>query len=300
MISLSNAETFLSKFGLSLDRITASVGEISPWETVLFGGSIPEGLANSQSDIDLLLLGDTELIEPGASIPPIHAGDFRIGFQPNLGPLRLQVETVPIGHLEVLARQMAEAANSFIDPERAKRVLALGELDLRLLHRVCAGIPIKNPALAESWRARLRCGFLPSYMLASMIAQQSNLLEDAAGEAGEGRRESSLWMLKHALTYGAGALLASVEETNPNAKWRIRLLQVHREKVGAEIADALLQHLVATSFSSFDSYYAEAVRICEEVTRVALSRNAEVRTRREKMLARSKQQGILLPGLAAK
>ena len=41
----------------------------------------------------------------------------------------------------------------------------------------------------------------------------------------------------------AASALASVGETNPHPKWRVRLLQLHRDAVGAEDADTLMRYL---------------------------------------------------------
>lgn len=292
------AQAFLSKFGLSLDRLQDCVGEIAPWEAVVLGGSIPEGLANQKSDIDLLLLGDKDL--PGKSpLPPIQAGGATIAFRPNLGSLRVQIETVHIAHLERLSRQMTEVAADFEDPEKAERVRAFGELDLRTIHRICTGVRLKNEAVAEAWKARLRCDLLPSYLLASQVAQQRMALEDAAGEWEEGRRESALWAMQRSLQASAMALLASVGETNPNSKWCVRLLQIHRGKAGPELCDDLIEHLIRPASEDLAERFRAAESLCERVVGTALSRDPVVVARREKMLGVAQRRGVSLPGSVA-
>lgn len=291
-----NAEAFLGRFDLSLNQLLEGIGDVAPWETVIFGGSIPEGLANEKSDIDLLFLGDTDLLGSAPILPPIQVGGATIAFRPNLGSLRVQVETVRIAHLERLARQMSEVAADFQEPEKAACVRAFGELDLRTIHRVRTGLHLKNGQVAETWKTRLRCEILASHLLASQAAQMGIALEDATGELNEGRSESAMWALQRSIRAAAGALLASVGETNPNPKWCVRLLQIHRRMAGPELCDRLVEHLIHPQNDAPEQRFRQAVALCESVTRTALSRDPIVLERREKMRGVAHRQGVSLPG----
>lgn len=288
------AETFLNAYGLSLDDVRGCTGDVPPWETVIFGGSIPEGLANADSDIDILLVGDSVFVD--AAIPPYQVGDTAIRFQPNLGRFRVQVETVPIAHLQSVRRQMAEVAAGFETPENAVRSYWLTELDARTIHRISTGICIVNPAVADQWNRQLRSDLLPTYLLATSLAQHKNLLEDALGEAAQDRRASALWALKYAVGFAAGALLASIGQTNPNAKWWVRLLELHRDEAGRELADGLVERMVGRSTEPFAAYLSETCRLCGEVAATALARNPLVAARREHMAARARDAGVSFPG----
>lgn len=293
-----NSESFLARFNLSMHKLLECIGEIEPWEAVLLGGSIPEGLANRTSDIDLLLLGDIEL--PGKSpLPPIRTGGATIAFRPNFGPLRLQIETVPIAHLEGLVRQMAEVAADFDQPERVRSVRALDALDLRTIHRIRAGVALKNAPVIQAWKRRLRCDLLPSYLLASQAAQQRIALEDAAGERSEGRWESALWAMQRCVQASASALLASVGETNPNAKWCVRLLQLRRLEAGPELCDDLIEYLIRPALQEPAQRFDHAESLCERAIDEALRRDPVVVARRRKMLGVARRQGVSLPGADA-
>jgi hypothetical protein len=294
--AVDHANRFLSAHGLTLEHVARSIGDLPPSETVVFGGSVCEGLANATSDLDLLLIGDSDIARGGAGLPQLEAGDASIAFQRDLGPFRVQIERVRPAHLERIAEQMAETAESFHHPERAERVFWFGELDTRTLHRIRTGIALRHAHVADEWRTRLASEFLPTYMLATMAAQHSNLMEDAVGEARAGRPESALWALRYALGFAAAALLASCGETNPNAKWWVRLLQLNRETVGCDLADALVRHMTGGPVTSFDEHLDDVRQLCERVVTTAVASNPVVHARRRTMLARARAAGVALPG----
>lgn len=295
--AVEHAQQFLAARGLSLEDVANCVGEIPDSSTVIFSGSVCEGLANDYSDLDLLMLGDGYLAHDPAGLPLLQAGDAAIAFQPDLGSLRVQIEHVRTDHLAQLAGQMKETAESFHNPEHSERVFWFGELDTRTFHRVGTGICLRNPDVAAEWKARLLCDFFPSYMLATMAAQHSNLLEDAVGEARAGRHESALWALSYAVGFAAGALLASSGATNPNAKWWVRLLQLNRERAGVELADALVNQMTTPPpVVDFDQHFDSVRSLCERTITTAVSRDAVVQARRRKMLARARDVGVALPG----
>ncbi len=294
--AVDHANRFLSAHGLTLEHVARSVGDVPAAETIIFGGSVCEGLANATSDLDLLLIGDSDIARGGAGLPQLEAGETTIAFQRDLGPFRVQIERVRPAHLERIAEQMVETAESFRHPERAERVFWFGELDTRTLHRIRTGIALRHAQVADQWRTRVASEFLPTYMLATMAAQHSNLMEDAVGEARAGRQESSLWALRYALGFAAAALLASCGETNPNAKWWVRLLQLNREVVGVELADALVRHMTSGPSPDFAAHLDEVRQLCEQVVTTAVASNPVVHARRRKMLARARAVGVALPG----
>jgi hypothetical protein len=293
--ALENAEAYLSRRGLSLARIEECIDEVMPWETVLFGGSIPEGLANLDSDVDLLLLGDTQVAESDVALPQLQAGDSEVTFKPNLGSMRVTIEVVRPAHLEVLGRRMEEMVSVLLRPDAARFFQGFSEFDLRTMHRVRTGAPLRNPEVAARWRTRLHSDFLPIYTVALMILQHFLHREDAIGEAREGRRESALWSLKIAFGYVAGLLLASVDETNPNPKWRVRLLQLRRDEVGAELADSVVEHLVSPRVDDLEAYFRTLLQLCDTVLEAVAARHPAVFARREEILARSRSLGVVFP-----
>lgn len=267
-----NAEEFLAARGLSLGDVAGCVPEVLPWETVLFGGSIPEGLANADSDVDLLLLGDTQV---AASHVMQHC-ESELVYKPRLGPLKIQIESVRTSHLEMLARRMEATTAAYDNPAGVTRVHVFADADLRVLHRVRTGVCLQHPQVAEKWRERLHTDYLARYMLVFFIGQHFARREDTIGEGREGRRESTLWGIKGMLTHLSGALLASADETHPYEKWRVRLLQIYRDQLDPEMVDALVGYLTAPRFDDFRAYLNEAVDFSDRVLTFIISRRPEV------------------------
>jgi hypothetical protein len=267
-----HAERFLAAHGLTADDLAACIPEIPPGETVFLTGSVSEGLANRESDIDLLVLGDAVWPLPRR----VHQGPSEIAYSQALHPLKLQIERVPFNHLEVLAARMAETVSAFHDPAAATRFHVFPDYDVRILHRVRTGLCLRHPEAAAQWRERLCCSYLPHYMMLLAIGQHFNRREDAIGEAREGRSESAVWVWRDALSFLACALLGSIEETHPYSKWWIRLLQLRRDEAGADLADGLIERLTKPVWGDVTVYLRDAIDFADTVISAILIRRAEL------------------------
>lgn len=291
-----SASQFLATQGWSLDDVIGCVPDSAPWETVVFGGSIPEGLANADSDVDLLMVGDPIRASAEGTMPPYQVGTTTIAFKQNLGSLRVQVETVRLAHLESVAKQMQTIVADFDHPE-SRSGQWLADIDVRTIHRLNTGICLSNPLVVAGWQRRLQAEFLPTYLLATNTAHHYNLLEDAVGEAREARWPSALWALRYAVGFAAGALLASIDETNPNAKWWVRLLQRHRTAAGESLSDQMIELMTGRVTLDPEAHLEHAREVCGTVMSTAIARNSRVSARRKKVGARAASAGVSLPGL---
>jgi hypothetical protein len=271
--TLANATAYLEPRDLSIARIGSCIEEVRPWEALIFGGSIPEGLANADSDIDLMLLGATRPRDGQV----VLEGDAEVAWERACAPLKIQLESVKFSHLESLATRMEETAQALEDPARVPRLHSFPLADLRIMHRVRTGIPVRNPEVAASWRERLHVELLPTYLLVLMIVQHFSLREDAIGEAREGRRESSLWLMRESVSRAAGALLASVGESHSYDKWRVRLLQLHEPRLGAKPVRTLINYLIGTTIcDDVQAYLRDAIDLSDEVLESAMINRPEV------------------------
>jgi hypothetical protein len=270
--ALANATAYLDARQLSLDMIRQCTRELLPDETVIFGGSIPEGLANADSDIDLLLIG----AHPHHGYVLVE-GQGETAFHEAFAPLKIHVESVPLDHVAALAGQMDEMVRALADPERARRLYAFPAGDLRLMHRVRTGISLRNPDVAEHWRTRLHSDLLPTYLLVLHTIGHFTLREDAIGQAREGYRESSVWMIKHALSLAINALLAAVGESHPSDKWSVRLLRDHQVDLGPAFVGELIAHLTGRApLGDFDLYLRDAIELSDRIIDTALLKRPEV------------------------
>src|SRR2546428_9576381 len=59
-----SSREFLARWQISFDDLVSFVRPMTAGETLLLVGSIPHGLANPLSDVDLVLLGDAGLDQP--------------------------------------------------------------------------------------------------------------------------------------------------------------------------------------------------------------------------------------------
>ncbi|WP_033442245.1 methyltransferase [Saccharothrix sp. NRRL B-16314] len=203
--------TCLARCGTDQAALVASIDEavgLRPGDLVLAVGSVAEGLANDKSDLDLLLVAgddvghaETELCwAVGRSMV-----DLRI-----LHPATVEALT---GKLRDWARRpwsLVELA-PFSDDERL------------LLHRLREGLVVHPlEPVAQPWRpdrselARLK--------LQVARHQARTIQVDLVGYRAEGDYATFVLAAQDLLGHGVDGLLAGHHLTNPNPKWRSRLL----------------------------------------------------------------------------
>jgi HEPN domain-containing protein len=273
MNAREHAAAYLEARHLLIDDIARRAPEVRPGETLIFGGSIPEGLASAESDIDLTLIG-------AARTPRgyrVVEGHGELVFDAAFAPPRIHVESVPLGHMEALAGQMDEMRQALSDPDCPRRLYAFPPGDLRIMHRVRTGLPLRNPDVTEHWRARLHSEFLPTYVLVLTIVRHFTIREDAIAEARERHHDSSVWMMKQALSLAAHALLAAAGESHPSEKWLLRRLRRHEPDFGSTIVDSLIGYLTGRNApGELEPYLRDAIELADRAIEVAMLRRPEV------------------------
>jgi Nucleotidyltransferase domain len=237
-----NARRFLARFGVAPEELEGFVRGLSRDETLLLGGSVADGLANRDSDIDLMLLGG---LSGGRSVVFLEA-ECEISTERHPSGLELSVEAWDGSYLERLARRVAVNSAGLTSRRGLDRLDLLREGDLRLLHRLRTGLALVNAAAADAWRERLAVSTLDAYLVLHFLQQHFVAREDAIAEWHEGYRDSAGWMFRTALGHLAGACLASIGETNAAPKWRLRLLDRHIESLDEKIVGELKRLLGAS------------------------------------------------------
>jgi hypothetical protein len=165
----------------------------------------------------------------------------------------------------VFANRVQDGLDTFRNPGPSTRIRVFGESDLRTLHQIRTGICLRQPEVTAMWRTRLCCDSLPYYMMTFSISEHFSRREDAIGEAREGRTQSAAWVLCEAMSHLASALLASVDESYPSPKWRVRLLQMRRTEIGTDLADELAERLTVPRWDDFDAYLRDAIEFADTV-----------------------------------
>lgn len=233
-----HAKTFLSAWGIGLDDLVALLPKPVGEEVILLGGSIPEGLANQEADIDLIILGAPERVK-GLGIDD---GTLSQSVWHDQRNREINTESWTTEQLTELGERLHASTAGVLRPRadnKLSSIRAFGEL--RLLHRARFAVPLVNEAGFEQWRRKLHLGLFPEYLCTLRLFEHFNFREDFIGEIEQGRTQSASWISKVVLSELAGALLAKKGETNILLqKWMVPLLQRNASLIGPDVVDSLL------------------------------------------------------------
>lgn len=225
---------YLARHGLALGDIGGYVRDLGDGEGLLLVGSVGEGLANEESDLDLLLLAQGG---PDGTSDVLRA--MPEGFD-------LNIEVVTTGHVESLCRRFRQSLDDArrTPAAQAPRMLTfVGSDELRLLHRLRTGIPLlESAATIAALRGRHALHALPDFCMLQHVACHLRLRADAAQAARDATDpHTALQMCQLATRQLIAAVLALAGETNPSPKWSLRLLRDHRQSLHGFDCDALLR-----------------------------------------------------------
>jgi predicted nucleotidyltransferase len=239
MHDVSRAAEFLARWNISFEDLVRHVRPLEPQETLLLIGSIPKGLANALSDIDLVLIGDSGL-DRGVVL---RENEFEYGTRMLRGH-EVHVESWRSTDLERLALTIAGILSAVqTNAESNTCLVHPTRMQLCLLDRMRNGVPLGNTERANFWRNRVQLDRLPEYLTLYWLDVFQALREDMLGQMRYGDPLSAQCHVRLAMTTLAGAVLASVGETDTYPKWRLRLLDRHRGIIGEEILAGFLRYM---------------------------------------------------------
>lgn len=264
-------ESFLKAWGIELESLADGL-DAGEDTAVLLVGSIPEGLANPDSDIDLLVLGD---YTPRGDIV-FEERQYADSVTRTGSGHDLNVQAWSSEQLEDIAARVGGILDTMRHPEGAERVHLISPYELNLLHRIRVGVPIGPEAPVERWRATLATDQLPACSALTQLGYYGAAREDVFAQLEEGEDASALWMLMVALEHLASAVLASVGETNAGRKWLIRLLQRHRDTIGALHAEQLQEYLLGHAAGSAQEIVRDATELSDRLILEAVGRVPEL------------------------
>jgi hypothetical protein len=250
---------------MRVEDLSGYVRPLDATETLLLVGSVPEGLANPLSDIDLFIIGERHF-EEGVVVNESSRQEMSIN-SPDTP--EVNVEYWHSHDLEQLERRLTNVFTLLRDPSlvggpsKLKKVERFDDPELFILHRIRTGIVLANPENAERWRQRLSLDQLPLYLILHGVGTHNILREDAIAQVRYGDNLSALGMLRLSMDHLASAVLASVGETNPYSKWRVRLLNWYKGDLGAETVEKLLQHLFPDPKSDASETVREALEFAD-------------------------------------
>jgi hypothetical protein len=263
----------LAGWNLGFEDVVKSFRPLTPSETVFLVGSVPEGLSDPLSDIDLIVIADSSL---GHKVmmrtPECEESVIRLP-----SGQELNFEYWNSNDLEKLVERLNTTMELIDDPSKLEKIIRFGDRELMLLHRIRAGVPLVNPDVAEHWRQRLRLDKLPDYFIIMNLGHHYGYREDAIAQVRYGDRLAALNVMRMAMDTLAGAMLASVGSTNPYTKWRTRLLEKNKEALGEKEVAKLMRFL-------FPDINADAAQVVKEASDFADNAIAELIPRRPELI----------------
>jgi len=265
---LPDLESQLAKRRLSVAALAQLIPGPAAEDVLLAVGSLAEGLANDRSDIDLLYIGrrpqlSGTLLEDGA-LPEVvlrteHDIEVNVMFlePPTLAALSDTLEKVFQG----------------VGPTTGEPAFTtLSRNEVLLLHRIRVGVPLFG--VPEPVRRRLLVDRLTDYLMLQGRMQHFALREDVLGQLTVGEVESAGFMMFFAMDHVVSLVLASVGETSPDSKWRVRLLRRHQAAIGVATVDGLCRYL--TQGVKGELEIQNAIGFCDKVIGDAFNRRQDL------------------------
>lgn len=236
------ASTILGARGVILEEVVAMAPQIEAGEILTLCGSVAEGLANKQSDVDLMYVGRGTLrgkfsiaISGVSAVDVAHTG----------GGCEVNVERVDPERIAMLGDDFLPALDSITDQRSGKALsFILDPLKLQILHRLRVAVPLHGHDAYKELYDRLRLEQLPMYLAAIALQDYMNAREDVDGEIEIGSSRSAVWMATRiAAPRLLAATLAAVDQTVIKEKWHMKILLQNEEAVGFDLTRAFIRFL---------------------------------------------------------
>ena len=248
--SSAHLNSFLASNGIELREVIAQIGAIDDAATAIVGGSVTDGFANGESDLDVMIIGGADKVLDQRGVM-VHETDHQHATWRLNRDRDIQVVVYSAEKISNFAKRIAPSLSG----AGGDQLYYCNVSELKLLHRLWSGLPVVNSHVADELVARMRLEKLPRYLLLQKMMNYLALREDVVGQLEEGHSADAVWMLSLMMTELVCALNAALGETNMNGKWQWRLLSFHRDELGAEFMDELWTH----RFSNGGSLQAVAI-----------------------------------------
>lgn len=224
---------FLREWNIKPEDLVRFAPPVGDEECLALMGSIAEGLANEESDVDLLYIGSGDLKD---KIVMQIDTSRKTGVSHDEHGREINIEQLEIDQLSDMEARVEGSLEIFQNLKKGRGIVVENNLDtLRMLHRIKTAIPLVNADVLASWQARLRVKEFHQFVCLSHVQYLMNLREDIVGEIEAGNIGSAVWSAR--CLYGprlVAALLASIGETNAHVKWHYRLFKRNADVLGEE------------------------------------------------------------------
>ncbi len=226
----------LAATGVDLEEVLATCIEPGADAGVLLGGSLAEGVGNASSDVDLIILLESEReLRTDCEGLAIRAGRsaerllYRNGIEINL-------EIYIRDDVEDLMSAFVSIAPALYNPSEVEQIPMLQPFDTRFLHRLRNGWPLRGLNRIEMWRDEFMVDLLATYLVVFYFIAFCDLLEDANAMA-EDLPEAGVFVGRRSAEHAMLSLLAKSGFTSPNTKWLLHWSGLARGQVPASLLD---------------------------------------------------------------
>jgi hypothetical protein len=208
--------SFLARHGVGLSDVCDSIRErvgLEDGEVAFISGSVLEGFGTDWSDLDAYLMTEREL--------PEHRHNPMLTFQCGTAVVDLELWN-PARIRQLIEKSRGFAHDRVRDPRDA---LGVSVAEVEMLHRLYTGVPLTGERRHASLREEIDPLVLSRLIFDRAVARISSAQIDLLGLLGGGDFRSSLVLSHTLLGFVADTLLASLGNTNPSDKWRLRKLR---------------------------------------------------------------------------
>jgi hypothetical protein len=222
--ALEYSKNFLKRKGIQFDELHNFVPGIEPEDVLILIGSVPDGLANSLSDVDILHIGSHN----SAADLVLHEGDCARIIKRVSSDLEINVEFWSRESICGLSEKLDQIGETLSRPNEIKDIVVLDEEQIRIIHYILNGAPI----------------FGNINIIRSMFKEQYfACLEDCLGQIIDSDTDTAALCLRYATEYLISSELASLHQSSPYGKWRIRLLKRCDEMIDEDLINNYLRFL---------------------------------------------------------
>lgn len=209
-----NLQEYTRQHNITIEAIVAQVDvaiRLAAEDVLFAAGSLVEGLGNAKSDLDLFLLTCRQ------DIQFTSLNDVTV----IVGKCVVDIRVVQLSVVDSLLQRFDQWAKM---PRQPRRAFEFTEDERKLLHRIRCGQVLHGAEPFGRLRSRLDFRELARHKLDWSRHLANTLQIDLAGFRSAGDACSMMFVAQELLALTIDGLLAAHGDTNPNWKWRCRLL----------------------------------------------------------------------------
>ena len=210
----------LSKSGIDLKSIVQTYIIPSKPYSVLVSGSIAEGNANAESDLDLLVLidSDVDFLPSSEDINIEYGSSLEVLFYHN--GIEINIDFMARNRLNDLIESFVSVAPALYNPAELRSLPIVGWEDLQFLHRLKTGWVIYNSEMVAQWQDEFIVELLPIYSSVRDYFEGIEMLEDTVSSSSSSQHVCH-FMGRKSVEYALYALLAKEGYTSQSRKWTL-------------------------------------------------------------------------------